>query len=113
MRNKADAIDYKYFVEPNIPKYKISNDWLEKIKLSIPKLPLERKLDYMNQYGLNSYDAEILIKEKDIVRDSGPRYEKLYDLLVNNPIHINYCKKMNDLELLEFIAQYFHVSSSS
>lgn len=66
MRNKADAIDYKYFVEPNIPKYKISNDWLEKIKLSIPKLPLERKLDYMNQYGLNSYDAEILIKEKDI-----------------------------------------------
>lgn len=48
-----------------------------------------------------------LTKEKDIVRDSGPRYEKLYDLLVNHSIHINYCKKMSDLELLEFIAQYF------
>ena len=43
MRSKADAIDYKYFVEPNIPKYKISEEWLNKIRASIPKLASERK----------------------------------------------------------------------
>ncbi len=65
MRSKVDAIDYKYFVEPNIPKYKISKDWLEEIKKSIPMLPRERKLKYINDYGLSLYDANIIIKDKD------------------------------------------------
>lgn len=64
MRSKVDAIDYKYFVEPNIPKYKISNKWLEEIRLSIPKLPRERKTKYIDEYGLSEYDANIIIKEK-------------------------------------------------
>ena len=66
MRNKANAIDYKYFVEPNIPKYKISSDWLAEIKKSIPEMPIERKNKYMNQFGLSEYDSSILIKDKDI-----------------------------------------------
>ena len=47
-----------------------------------------------------------LLKDKLKVRDSGPRYIKLYDSLVNNSVYINYCEKMTDLELLEFITQY-------
>lgn len=66
MRSKVDAIDYKYFVEPNIPKYKISEEWMEEIKTSIPRLHLERKYDYINNYGLSNYDAEILVKDKNI-----------------------------------------------
>lgn len=50
-----------------------------------------------------------LIKDKDVIRDSGPRYDRLYDLLVNNSVYIKYCKNMNDLELLEFITQYISV----
>ncbi len=64
MRSKVDAIDYKYFVEPNIPKYKIDPSWLEEIKKSIPSLPRERKNKYVNEYGLSEYDANIIIKEK-------------------------------------------------
>lgn len=64
MRSKVDAIDYKYFVEPNIPKYKISSDWLESIKASIPELPSERKEKYMNTYELSNYDSTILVKDK-------------------------------------------------
>ncbi len=66
MRSKVDAIDYKYFVEPNIPKYKISKEWLEELRRQIPRLHLERKYDYINNYGLSAYDAGILVKEKDI-----------------------------------------------
>ena len=65
MREKVEAIDYKYFIEPNIPKYKINKDWLEKIKLAIPMLPKERKEKYINEYKLSEYDANIIIKEKD------------------------------------------------
>ena len=63
MRSKVDAIDYKYFVEPNIPKFKISKEWLDEIRESIPELPYERKEKYMNKYALSDYDAGILIKD--------------------------------------------------
>ena len=66
MRSKADAVDYKYFVEPNIPKYKISKDWLEEIRSEIPMLAYDRKKKYMNEYGLSEYDSAILVKEKGI-----------------------------------------------
>ncbi len=66
MRSKVDAIDYKYFVEPNIPKLKLSKEWLEQIRKEIPVLASERKAKYINEYGLTNYDATILVKEKPI-----------------------------------------------
>ena len=66
MRSKVDAIDYKYFIEPNIPKYKLNKDWLEEIRKSIPRLGYQRKEEYMAEYGLSNYDATILVKEKKV-----------------------------------------------
>jgi aspartyl-tRNA(Asn)/glutamyl-tRNA(Gln) amidotransferase subunit B len=66
MRSKVDAIDYKYFIEPNIPKFKIDKAWLDEIRKDIPVLAFERKQKYMNEYGLSNYDATILVKEKEI-----------------------------------------------
>ena len=66
MRSKVDAIDYKYFVEPNIPKYKLSKKWLDEIRKSIPELAHERKARYINECGLSGYDANVLIKEKSV-----------------------------------------------
>ena len=66
MRGKVDAIDYKYFVEPNIPKFKLSSEWLEKIRSEIPELANSRKEKYINNYGLSNYDATILVKEKAV-----------------------------------------------
>ena len=66
MRSKVDAIDYRYFVEPNIPKYKLSKEWLESIRASIPRLAMERKHEYIEKYGLSDYDATILVKEKAV-----------------------------------------------
>ncbi len=66
MRSKVDAIDYKYFVEPNIPKFKISDSWLEEIRQNIPELASERKEKYINKLELSEYDATILVKEKSV-----------------------------------------------
>ena len=66
MRSKVDALDYKYFVEPNIPKFKISKQWLKEIKESIPELAYDRKKKYINEYNLSEYDSNILVKEKSI-----------------------------------------------
>ena len=66
MRSKVDAIDYKYFIEPNIPKYKITSEFLDKIKEEIPVLPSERRTKYITDLNLSEYDATVLIKEKEI-----------------------------------------------
>ncbi len=66
MRSKVDAIDYKYFVEPNIPKFKIDPNWIEEIKTLIPTFALQRKENYINNYNLSDYDATILVKEKEV-----------------------------------------------
>lgn len=66
MRTKVDAIDYKYFIDPNIPPIKIDKNWVGEIVKTIPRLPLERQNSYMKEYGLSAYDAKILVKDKDI-----------------------------------------------
>ncbi len=49
------------------------------------------------------------LKDKKEIRDCGPRYNKIFELLNNNSVYIKYCKNMNDLELLNFITQYISV----
>lgn len=71
---------------------------LEKIKEN------ENNSNEARKFAENKYNS--LIKDKNIERDSGPRYEKLCGLLLNNFVYVNSCEKMSDLELLEFITQY-------
>lgn len=66
MRSKADAIDYKYFVEPNIPPYEITEEFIQDVKKIIPVLADERKENYINNLGLDEYNANILIKDINI-----------------------------------------------
>ncbi len=66
MRSKVDAIDYKYFVEPNIPKYKLSNEFIEDIRKEIPVLPNERLKKYLNEFEFNSKDANALVREREV-----------------------------------------------
>ena len=42
LRDKVDAIDYKYYIEPNIPPIKIDDSWIEEIKESLPMLQFYR-----------------------------------------------------------------------
>ena len=66
MRSKADAIDYKYFTEPNIPRYRITKELLDSIKAKIPMLAHERKEKYIKEFGLSLYDAKVLVKDKKV-----------------------------------------------
>lgn len=66
MRSKEDAIDYKYFTDPNLPPVKISREWVEEIKSEIPRLQYKRSLTYINDYGISRKDAYTIVKEKEI-----------------------------------------------
>lgn len=66
MRSKVDAVDYKYYIEPNIPPIKISDELISDIKSEIPMLQYERVEKYMIEYGLSRYDSDIIVKDKKV-----------------------------------------------
>ena len=66
MRSKVDAIDYKYFIDPNIPKFKLSNEWVEDIEKEIPELPNSRYKRYISEYGFSKKDATSLVNKRSI-----------------------------------------------
>ena len=86
MRSKADAIDYKYFVEPNIPPYEITDEFVENIRKTIPVLADARKDNYMSNLGLDEYNANILIKDINIAN----YFEKCVEVGIKPIIAANY-----------------------
>lgn len=85
MRTKAEAVDYKYFIDPNLPPIDLPLNFIEEIKKTIPKLQYERINIYMKEYNLSRYDATILVKEKEIADyfEEALTYTKNYQTLVN------------------------------
>lgn len=65
MRSKVDAVDYKYFIEPNIAPTPVTDEFLDEIRKTIPMLQLQRVQKYMEEYELSKYDSEVLVKVKE------------------------------------------------
>ncbi len=68
MRSKEDAQDYKYFPDPDLPPVKLDDEYIEKIKASIPELPEEKKKRYMSEFSLSEYDTDIICSSVYYVR---------------------------------------------
>ena len=66
MREKIEAVDYKYFREPNIPAYKITKEFIDEVKTEIPVLQFERLKKYYEEYNLPEVDASTLVKDIEL-----------------------------------------------
>ena len=64
MRTKENADDYRYFPEPDLVAIKLSTEYIEKVKKSLPELPESRYERYLNEYKLSEKDARILVSSK-------------------------------------------------
>ena len=65
MRSKEDAHDYRYFPDPDLLPLTLTQDYVDKIKFSLPELPDQIKLRMISEYGLSSYDAGVLTEERE------------------------------------------------
>lgn len=65
LRLKEEANDYRYFPDPDLSPFFISESYIEEIKNLLPALPEERKQKYIQQYQLPEYDASVLTDEKE------------------------------------------------
>lgn len=64
MRDKEDAQDYRYFPDPDLVAIKLSEEYIENIKNSLPELPESRKKRYLEEYKLSEKDAKLITSSK-------------------------------------------------
>ena len=121
MRTKEEAHDYRYFPDPDLPPLEIKDDWINQIKKNLPELPDVKKEKLIKEHKISSYEAAILISDKNnveffdkIINENKKRNPKnianwiigdLFSLLNKNNLEIkNSPVKAEDLgELVDLI----------
>ena len=85
LRSKEDADDYRYFPEPDLTPFHVTDDYLNEIKNGLPVLPNVLKKRYMDLYQLSEYDAGVLCddKEQSIYFEEIIKYTNNYKAVAN------------------------------
>jgi len=66
MRSKEDAHDYRYFPDPDLLPLNLDKGLIDKLKKELPELPDQKKERLIKEHNLSSYEANILVSEKEI-----------------------------------------------
>ena len=80
MRSKEEAHDYRYFPDPDLLPLQVSADWVERVRSTLPELPLVKWQRYQDEMGLPAYDAGVLSAERPVAE-----YFEALVALYNNP----------------------------
>ncbi|GFZ26330.1 Asp-tRNA(Asn)/Glu-tRNA(Gln) amidotransferase subunit GatB [Lactobacillus corticis] len=64
-RVKEGDADYRYFPEPDIAPYHIKQEWIDEIAAGLPKSAEARFDQYVNEFGIKPYDANVLLQTKE------------------------------------------------
>jgi len=60
MRSKEDAMDYRYFPDPDLLPLEVTPQWITQVKADMRELPGTKRGQYLTGYGLSIYDAQLL-----------------------------------------------------
>lgn len=85
LRTKEDADDYRYFPEPDLSPFHITDEYLREIKNSLPVLPEALKKHYTENLLLSGYDAAVISDDKDLADyfEQLTRHKKNYKAAAN------------------------------
>lgn len=64
IRDKEDANDYRYFPDPDLAPFHLTDDYINEIKASLPLLPNALKIEWKSKYGLSDYDVDQMGENK-------------------------------------------------
>jgi aspartyl-tRNA(Asn)/glutamyl-tRNA(Gln) amidotransferase subunit B len=66
MRSKEEAMDYRYFPDPDLPPLVVTEEFVRQVQTTLPELPDAKRLRFMKDYGLNAYDASVLTGSREL-----------------------------------------------
>jgi len=72
MRSKEHAHDYRYFPEPDLAPLRVSEEWLARVRDTMPELPADKRRRFIESYGLREYDVQVLTATRAV----GDYFEK-------------------------------------
>ncbi len=64
LRNKEEANDYRYFPEPDLAPFFISEEKIDSIKQSLPELSAALEKKFIEQYSLSPADAKVICDDR-------------------------------------------------
>jgi aspartyl-tRNA(Asn)/glutamyl-tRNA(Gln) amidotransferase subunit B len=65
MRSKEEAHDYRYFPDPDLLPLEFDQAYIDALREHLPELPDEKKARFMRDFALSSYDAGVLVAERE------------------------------------------------
>jgi len=68
MRSKEDAMDYRYFPDPDLPPLVLTQEFVDEIRKSLPELPRAKKQRYVTEFGIPEYDAGVITNDGEITQ---------------------------------------------
>lgn len=66
MRSKEEANDYRYFPDPDLLPLKLDDDFIDRVRQSLPELPQAKRERFESQFGLSQYDASVLTTQREL-----------------------------------------------
>ncbi len=66
MRNKEEAHDYRYFPDPDLLPLELTAAEIDDLAAHLPELPDEKKARFIRDYALSTYDAGVLVGEREV-----------------------------------------------
>ncbi|MDZ5762219.1 Aspartyl/glutamyl-tRNA(Asn/Gln) amidotransferase subunit B [Candidatus Cyrtobacter comes] len=100
MRLKEDAVDYRYFPDPDILPVELSDEYISSMKARLPELPDQKLKRYTESLNIPLKEALVLIAEKSV----SEFFEKLNSLVQDSKLCTNWLivelfARMNKLEV--------------
>ena len=65
LRSKEEANDYRYFPDPDLSPFVVTDEMLQEIREQLPALPEYRVQRYIAEFGIPEYDARVITDEKE------------------------------------------------
>jgi aspartyl-tRNA(Asn)/glutamyl-tRNA(Gln) amidotransferase subunit B len=65
LRTKEEANDYRYFTDPDVPPFRVTEEFLETVRAALPPLPEQLVIRYTRELKLPEYDARVICDDKD------------------------------------------------
>ena len=100
LRSKEDADDYRYFADPDLTPFHITDQFLQAVKDSLPALPEALEIKYKEVFQLASYDAQVICSDKALVN----YFEEIIKYTTNYKAAVNWLmgpikSYLNDLSI--------------
>lgn len=86
MRSKEDAMDYRYFPDPDLLPLAIAKEWIAQVRDALPELPGSMRDRFVREYGLPAHDAQLLTASRGLAA----YFEALARLTVDRKVAANW-----------------------